>query len=157
VTAIDAARVAIGSERIAAATVLWAAGVARLAARRVARGPIDRRARRGRARLSDRRAIPSLRDRRRRDRTQSRRHAAPGVAPVAMQQGRYVARTITRADRRRAARALRLRDKGNLATIGRAAAVAHIGRLKLSGSRLGALARGAHPLLSSASGTAWSC
>jgi NADH:ubiquinone reductase (H+-translocating) len=59
--------------------------------------------------------------------------ALPGVAPVAMQQGRYAAKTVR--DRLRARRTppFRYRDKGNLATIGRAAAVADIKGLKLSG------------------------
>jgi len=58
----------------------------------------------------------------------------PGVAPVAMQQGRYAAKVIRA--RLRGARGVgtfRYRDKGNLATIGRAAAVADIKGLKLSG------------------------
>ena len=57
----------------------------------------------------------------------------PGVAPVAMQQGRYVARTITDGLAGGPREPFVYRDKGNLATIGRAAAVAHIGRVKLSG------------------------
>ncbi len=71
----------------------------------------------------------------------------PGVAPAAMQMGRHVARLLR--DEIRAARArsgdapgadatpprpaFRYRDKGNLATIGRAAGVAQIGRLRFSG------------------------
>ena len=58
----------------------------------------------------------------------------PGIAPVAMQQGEYVARTIARAWR--VARPLgpfAYKDKGTLATIGRARAVAQIGRLQLWG------------------------
>jgi NADH dehydrogenase len=58
----------------------------------------------------------------------------PGVAPVAMQQGRYVAKVVTERLRGRTSAPFRYRDKGNLATIGRRAAVAEIGRLKLSGS-----------------------
>ena len=46
----------------------------------------------------------------------------PGVAPVAMQQGRYAAQARARPPARpRAARRSSYRDKGNLATIGRAA------------------------------------
>ena len=57
----------------------------------------------------------------------------PGVAPVAMQQGRYVAKAVrARLDRHPTA-PFRYRDKGNLATIGRAAAVADIKGLRLSG------------------------
>ena len=58
----------------------------------------------------------------------------PGVAQVAMQQGSYVARTIERRLAGRPAQAaFRYRDKGQLAVIGRGAAVADLGRLRLSG------------------------
>jgi NADH:ubiquinone reductase (H+-translocating) len=57
----------------------------------------------------------------------------PGVAPVAMQQGRYAAKVVRARMRSRPTRPFRYRDKGNLATIGRAAAVADIKGLKLSG------------------------
>ncbi|WP_037412137.1 NAD(P)/FAD-dependent oxidoreductase [Candidatus Solirubrobacter pratensis] len=57
----------------------------------------------------------------------------PGVAPVAMQMGRYAARLVrARLDGARAAD-FRYVDKGNLATIGRARAVADLKGLKLSG------------------------
>ncbi len=60
--------------------------------------------------------------------------ALPGLAPVAMQEGRYAARVVTR---RLAAKpppdAFRYRDKGTLATIGRARAVADIKGLRFSG------------------------
>src|ERR1039458_7358192 len=48
----------------------------------------------------------------------------PGVAPVAMQQGLHVARNIARACQGKPLEEFHYRDKGNLATIGRAAAVA---------------------------------
>jgi NADH:ubiquinone reductase (H+-translocating) len=57
----------------------------------------------------------------------------PGVAPVAMQQGRYAARAVRARLEGGAAPPFRYRDKGNLATIGRAAAVADIKGFKLSG------------------------
>jgi NADH:ubiquinone reductase (H+-translocating) len=57
----------------------------------------------------------------------------PGVAPVAMQQGRYAARVVRDRLRDRETPPFRYRDKGTLATIGRAAAVADIKGLKLSG------------------------
>jgi NADH:quinone reductase (non-electrogenic) len=57
----------------------------------------------------------------------------PGLAPVAIQQGRYAARAIrTRVDGGQA-QPFHYRDKGNLATIGRFAAVADIKGLHLSG------------------------
>jgi NADH dehydrogenase len=57
----------------------------------------------------------------------------PGVAPVAIQQGRYAARTVRARLQGRAAPPFRYHDKGNLATIGRAAAVADIRGVKISG------------------------
>jgi NADH:ubiquinone reductase (H+-translocating) len=57
----------------------------------------------------------------------------PGVAPVAMQQGRYAARVVRARLRGREHDAFRYRDKGNLATIGRAAAVAEVRGVRLSG------------------------
>ena len=57
----------------------------------------------------------------------------PGVAPVAMQQGRYAAKVVRARLRDRETPPFRYRDKGNLATIGRLAAVADIKGLRLSG------------------------
>jgi NADH:ubiquinone reductase (H+-translocating) len=57
----------------------------------------------------------------------------PGVAPVAMQQGRYAAGAVRARLQDRAAPPFRYRDKGNLATIGRAAAVADIKGVRISG------------------------
>jgi NADH dehydrogenase len=57
----------------------------------------------------------------------------PGVAPVAMQEGRYAARVVRDRLRGREPPPFRFRDKGNLATIGRARAVADLKGLKLSG------------------------
>ena len=57
----------------------------------------------------------------------------PGVAPVAMQQGRYAAALVRARLRDRPCRPFRYRDKGNLATIGRARAVGDLHVLRLSG------------------------
>jgi NADH dehydrogenase len=57
----------------------------------------------------------------------------PGVAPVAMQQGRYVANVLRARLRYTSYPPFRYRDKGNLATIGRGAAVAEIKLFRLSG------------------------
>lgn len=58
----------------------------------------------------------------------------PGVAPVAMQQGRYAARLVKDRLAGRTTPPFHYRDKGNLAVIGRAAAVADLGRLRFSGA-----------------------
>jgi NADH dehydrogenase len=57
----------------------------------------------------------------------------PGVAPVAMQQGRHVARTILSRLESRPTRPFRYVDKGSLATIGRASAVADVAGLTFGG------------------------
>jgi NADH dehydrogenase len=57
----------------------------------------------------------------------------PGVAPVAMQQGRYAAKVVRDRLRSRSTQPFLYRDKGNLATIGRGAAVADIKGFRLSG------------------------
>ncbi len=59
--------------------------------------------------------------------------ALPGVAPVAMQQGRYAARAVRNRLAGKPTSAFHYRDKGNLATIGRGAAVADIKGMRLSG------------------------
>ncbi len=59
--------------------------------------------------------------------------ALPGIAPAAMQQGRYAARLIKDSLHNRSSEPFRYIDKGSLAVIGRNAAVADLGRLKVSG------------------------
>ncbi len=59
--------------------------------------------------------------------------ALPGVAPVAMQEGRYVAGLIAHDIRKEHRRFFRYRDRGMLATIGRAKAVARFGPVSSSG------------------------
>ncbi len=57
----------------------------------------------------------------------------PGVAQVAIQQGRHAAGNIEAVGRGEPRRAFRYRDPGNLAVLGRAAAIADLGRIRLSG------------------------
>jgi NADH dehydrogenase len=57
----------------------------------------------------------------------------PGLAPVAMQQGRYAATLIRHRQAGRRSRPFHYHDKGNLATIGRASAVADLKLIRLSG------------------------
>jgi NADH dehydrogenase len=59
--------------------------------------------------------------------------ALPALAPVAMQQGDYVARVIKARLKGRSLRPFRYHDHGSMATIGRASAIALIGGLQLSG------------------------
>lgn len=60
-------------------------------------------------------------------------HALPGLAPVAMQQGRYAGALIAARLRGRSLPPFHYRDKGSLATIGRGHAVAELRGLRLSG------------------------
>ncbi|MCK9279098.1 MAG: NAD(P)/FAD-dependent oxidoreductase [Melioribacteraceae bacterium] len=57
----------------------------------------------------------------------------PGVAPVAIQQGKFVGKTITNELNGKKREEFHYFDKGNLATIGRAKAVMQIGKIKISG------------------------
>ena len=57
----------------------------------------------------------------------------PGLAPVAMQQGRYAGRLVRNRLAGRKTPPFRYRDKGNLATIGRARAVADLNFVRFSG------------------------
>src|SRR5205814_8641234 len=127
-------------ERVGARTAVWAAGVSasHLAAElgRQAGLKLDRA---GRLTVHPDLTLPghlevfALGDMVRIQRPDGTIAALPGLAPVAMQQGRYAARTIRRRLRRQTSRPFRYRDKGNLATIGRSKAVADIKGLRLSG------------------------
>ena len=57
----------------------------------------------------------------------------PGIAPAAIQEGRHAAANIVRAVRGQPRLPFRYRDKGTLATIGRAAAVADLRGIHLKG------------------------
>jgi NADH dehydrogenase len=57
----------------------------------------------------------------------------PGVAPVALQQGRYVGRVIRDRVAPQAREPFQYADKGQMATIGRSRAIVEIGRLRFGG------------------------
>lgn len=57
----------------------------------------------------------------------------PAVAPVAMQQGKYVAKTILKTLNHEKIKPFKYWDKGSLAVIGRTAAVAKLGKFQFSG------------------------
>jgi NADH dehydrogenase len=145
VVGVDAEAVTVDAgggrgERIPARTVIWAAGVtaSALAARLAQRSgaELDRAGRvavEPDLTLSGHPEVFALGDMVRVRDFEGVVRTLPGVAPVAMQQGRYVADVIRARLRDRASAPFRYRDKGNLATIGRAAAVADIKGLKLSG------------------------
>jgi NADH dehydrogenase len=133
VTAIDDWGVSIGPERIAARTVLWAAGVAASPLARTLGVPLDRA---GRVLVEPDLTIPG------RDDVyvvgdlaslEQDGKPVPGVAPAATQEAKHAAKNILRTMRGEPRLPFRYRDKGSLATIGRAAAVADLGRIRLSG------------------------
>jgi NADH:ubiquinone reductase (H+-translocating) len=135
VTGIEPESVTIDDERIATRTVVWAAGVtASGLAARLGELTDAERDRAGRVTVEPDLTLPghpevfALGDM-----VRLREGVLPGVAPVAMQQGRYAARVVRDRLRGRESPPFHYRDKGNLATIGRAAAVADIKGLHLSG------------------------
>jgi NADH dehydrogenase len=134
VTSVDPDGVGFGDERLATHTVLWAAGVAGSSFGRALGVPLDRA---GRVIVGPDLTIPG--------------HPevfvigdlaclfqegvqVPGVAPAAIQEARHAARNVLRAIRGEPLTPFRYRSKGALATIGRSAAVADFGRIKLSGA-----------------------
>jgi NADH dehydrogenase len=145
VTGVDADGVTIDAgggaeERIPARTVIWAAGVTAAGlAGRLAELTGAERDRAGRVTVEPDLTLPghpevfALGDMVRVRGPVGAAETLPGVAPVAMQQGRYAARVVRGRLRSRQTAPFHYRDKGNLATIGRAAAVADIKGLKLSG------------------------
>jgi NADH:quinone reductase (non-electrogenic) len=146
VTGIDAEGVTIddpagATERIAAHTVIWAAGVtASTLAGRLAElsGAEVDRARRVTVEpdltLPGHPEVFALGDMVRvRGEDGVTITTFPGVAPAAMQQGRYAASVVRDRLEGRSSRPFVYRDKGNLATIGRGAAVADIKGVHLSG------------------------
>ena len=129
VTGIDAEGVQLGEERIAAKTVIWAAGVRSSSLGAELGAPLDRA---GRVKVEPDLSVPG--------------HAeifvvgdlaavegVPGIAPAAKQMGRHAGRNVRRRIAGTPTASFKYRDYGQLATIGRNAAVVMIGRLHLSG------------------------
>ena len=129
VTGVDAGGVALGAERLEAKTVIWAAGITSSPLGRSLGAPLDRA---GRVQVQpdlsvpghpeifvvgDLAAVPGV----------------PGVAPAAKQMGRIAAANIIRRLKNAPTRDFKYKDYGQLATIGRNAAVAMFGRLHMSG------------------------
>ena len=127
-------------ERIAARTVVWAAGVtASGLAGRLGELTGAERDRAGRVVVQPDLTLPghpevfALGDMVRVRGADGEPVALPGVAPVAMQQGRHAARAVRARLAGDTVPPFRYHNKGDLATIGRAAAVANVKGLKLSG------------------------
>jgi NADH dehydrogenase len=134
VTGVDATGVWLGEERIAARTVVWAAGVAASPIGRALGVPLDRA---GRVKVAPDLTVPghkevfvtgdlAL--------VEENGKPVPGVAPAANQMGGHAARNIIRALEGQPHAAFHYVDKGSLATIGRRAGVADFGRFQLWGA-----------------------
>jgi NADH dehydrogenase/putative oxidoreductase len=135
VSAVDAAGVMIGEERVAARTVLWAAGVAASPAAKWLGAPADRA---GRIKVRPDLSVPDMEDIYAIGDTalveQSGGMPVPGLAPAARQGGEYVARVIrARIEDSPAPGPFRYKHLGSMATIGRKAAIAELGPLRLWG------------------------
>jgi NADH:ubiquinone reductase (H+-translocating) len=134
VTGIQPSAVMIGETRLPAAVILWAAGVAASSLGRKLGVPVDRA---GRVLVNPDLSVPghpevfvigdlaALKD--------ENGKWLPGVAPVAMQQGKATARNIARDLTREPRKNFHYVDKGSLATIGRSAGIAQFGKLHISG------------------------
>jgi NADH dehydrogenase len=134
VTGVEPGAVWMGNQRISASVTLWAAGVAASPLGRKLGVAVDRA---GRVLVRPDLSIPDYKDvfvigdlAALHDENGK---LLPGVAPVAIQQGDWVAKAIARDLEHQPRRDLHYFDKGSLATIGRAAAVAQIGKFELSG------------------------
>jgi NADH dehydrogenase len=134
VTKVARGRVEVGDTHIAAETVIWAAGVAASPLGATLGAPLDRA---GRVLVQPDLTIPghpdvfvigdlaSLKD--------ANGKPLPGVAQVAMQMGAHAAKMIVRAIEKQPYRPFAYMDLGNMATIGRASAVADFGWMRLHG------------------------
>ncbi|MCX5517058.1 NAD(P)/FAD-dependent oxidoreductase [Kaistia defluvii] len=135
VSGMAAGEVSIGDTVLAAETVIWAAGVqASPAATWLGVPPADRA---GRVRVEPDLSLPGdpdifvIGDT---AMVMSEGKPVPGVAPAAKQQGRHVGGTLlARLAGNRTPRPFRYRDQGNLATIGRKAAVVDFGWIRFKG------------------------
>ena len=133
VSEITALGVQVGSEWIGARTIIWAAGVAASPLARSLNVPLDRA---GRVLVEPDLTVPGH------DNVYvigdlahlvQEGKPVPGIAPAAMQEGRQAASNLLRSLGGQERLPFRYHDKGMLATIGRGAAVAHIGSIRASG------------------------
>jgi NADH dehydrogenase len=134
VTGCDEAGISMGTERIESRSIMWSAGVEASPAGQWLGAECDRA---GRVKVGSDLSLPGhphifvLGDTALF--TSSGAEPLPGVAPVAKQQGAYVAHVISARAGGRSVPPFRYRDFGMLAIIGRSRAVAQFGRIKLSG------------------------
>jgi NADH:ubiquinone reductase (H+-translocating) len=134
VTALDAAGVSMGADRIEARTVIWGAGVMASPAGLWLGAGTDRA---GRVKVAPDLSVPGHPDifvvGDTALMTRADGEALPGVAPVAKQQGQYVAKLLIARAAGKTVPPFRYRDFGSLATIGRKRAIVQMGRIKIKG------------------------
>jgi NADH:ubiquinone reductase (H+-translocating) len=134
VTNVAPGHVEIGDEIIAAETMIWAAGVAASPLGATLGAPLDRN---GRVRVQPDLTLPGYRnvfvigDLATLAGVDGK--PLPGVAQVAMQMGEHAARNVIRAVEKQPYRDFQYKDLGNMATIGRASAVADLNFIRLHG------------------------
>ncbi len=131
---IDADGVVVGGERIASKVVIWTAGVAPSPAGKWLNLETDRA---GRVRIQNDLTVPGYPDIYVVGDTaflEQDEKTLPGVAQVAIQQGRYAGRRIAQSLHGKASpKPFRYFDKGNMAVIGAGFAILQTGRVRLSG------------------------
>jgi NADH:ubiquinone reductase (H+-translocating) len=133
VTGVSADGAQMGAERVAARTVVWAAGVAASPLARSLGAPLDRA---GRVKVLPDLTLPGHPEVQVvGDLAAFEQDGAlvPGVAPAAMQMGRHAARNVRRALAGEPPLRFHYVDKGSLATIGRRSGIALFGTLRLWG------------------------
>ena len=134
VTNIARESLVVGAEPVTAHTIIWAAGVAGSELGRSLGAPLDRA---GRVIVAPDLSVPDQPDIFVAGDLAGFTHQGgeqlPGVAQVAKQQGRHAARNVLRRLRGESTQTFRYRDPGNMATIGRANAIADFGWAQVSG------------------------
>ena len=134
VTKVASGHVELGAETVYAETIVWAAGVAASPLGATLGAPVDRA---GRVRVEPDLTVPGsgnvfvIGDLASLNGADGK--PLPGVAQVAIQMGRHAARNITRGIEKQPYLPFAYKDLGNMATIGRASAVADFGWLHLHG------------------------
>jgi len=134
VTNVEPGCVIVGNERLPATVILWSAGVSASPLGKMLGAPTDRA---GRMQVSSDLSVPEhpevfvtgdLAASKMKD-----GKLVPGLAPAAIQMGKFAARQIKRNLKGKPREEFHYVDKGTLATIGRSKAVADLGKLHFSG------------------------
>jgi NADH dehydrogenase len=134
VTNIEVGTVSVGKEKISASVILWGAGVSASPLGKMLGVPTDRA---GRVVVQPDLTVPGhpevfvVGDLA--SATRHNGQPVPGVAPAAIQMGKFAARQIKRSVEDKPRERFEYLDKGSLATIGRSRAVGQFGKIHISG------------------------